>query len=40
MVFEGTTGMCERIYCFNSKWVRKKEKMDFKKSFLSLFLSK
>ena len=26
MVFQGTTGMYERIYPFNSKWVRKKEK--------------
>ena len=26
MVFEGTTGVCELIYRFNSKWVRKKEK--------------
>ena len=27
MVFEGTTGVYERIYHFNSKWVRKKENM-------------
>ena len=26
MVFEETTGVYERIYRFNSKWVRKKEK--------------
>ena len=26
MVFKGTTGEYERIYPFNSKWVRKKEK--------------
>ena len=26
MVFKGTTGVYERIYCFNSKWVRKREK--------------
>ena len=26
MVFKGTTGVYERIYPFNSKWVRKKEK--------------
>ena len=26
MVFEGTTGVYERTYCFNSKWVRKKKK--------------
>ena len=26
MVFEGTTGVCEHIYRFNSKRVRKKEK--------------
>ena len=26
MVFEGTTGMYERIYRFNSKRIRKKEK--------------
>ena len=26
MVFEGTTGVYERIYRFNCKWVRKKEK--------------
>ena len=27
MVFEGTTEVYERIYPFNSKWVRKKEKI-------------
>ena len=26
MAFEGTTGAYERIYRFNFKWVRKKEK--------------
>ena len=26
MVFKGATGVYERIYCFNSKWVGKKEK--------------
>ena len=26
MLFNRTTGMYERIYCFNSTWVRKKEK--------------
>ena len=26
MVFKGTTGVYERIYRFNSKWVSKKEK--------------
>ena len=26
MVVEGTTGVCEHIYCFNSKVVRKKQK--------------
>ena len=26
MIFKGTTGVNERIYFFNSKWVRKKEK--------------
>ena len=26
MVFKGTTGVYERIYCFISKWIRKKEK--------------
>ena len=26
LVFEGSTGVYERIYRFNSKWVRKKEK--------------
>ena len=26
MVFEGSTGVYERIYRFNSKWVRKEEK--------------
>ena len=26
MFFEGTTGAYERINCFNSKWIRKKEK--------------
>ena len=25
MVFEGATGVYERIYRFNSKWIRKKE---------------
>ena len=25
MVFEGATGAYERIYRFNSKWIRKKE---------------
>ena len=38
MVFKGTTGVYERIYCFNSKLARQKEKyvnlkMDFKNSF-------
>ena len=28
MVFEGTTGVYERVYCFNSKWVRKKGKYE------------
>ena len=46
MVLEGTTGVYERIYYFSSKGLRKKERkmcefeMDFKKSFLLLFLSK
>ena len=26
MVFKGTAGVYDCIYCFNSKWVRKKEK--------------
>ena len=26
MIFEGTTGLYEHLYRFNSKWVRKKEK--------------
>ena len=26
VAFKGTTGVSERIYRFNSKWVRKKEK--------------
>ena len=26
MVFEETTEVYERIYCFNSKWIKKKEK--------------
>ena len=26
LVFEGTTGVYERVYRFNSKWVRKNEK--------------
>ena len=35
MVFKGTTGVYERISCFNSKWVRKN-----RNSFLLLFYSK
>ena len=27
MVFEGITGVYERIYCFNSKWVRKEREI-------------
>ena len=26
MIFEGTAGVCERIFCFNSKWVRMNSK--------------
>ena len=43
MVFEGITGVYERIYFFNSKSEKKKEReicefeMAFKKSFLLLF---
>ena len=29
MVFKGTTGVYERISCFNSKWVRKNEPCEF-----------
>ena len=36
IVFEGTTGVYERIFRFISKWMKRKEKceieMDFKKS--------
>ena len=31
MVFEATTGVYERIYRFNSKWVRKKENANSKR---------
>ena len=37
MVFEGTTGVYEGIYRFNSKCIKKKEKYAIKKSFLLLF---
>ena len=37
MVFEGTTGVYERIYRFNSKWVRKKEKYANSNEFEELF---
>ena len=37
IVFEGITGVYERIFRFLSKWMKRKEKceieMDFKKSF-------
>ena len=39
MVFKGTTGVYERIYCFNSKWVRKKEKHGNSKGVLKNFLA-
>ena len=37
MVFEGTTGVYERICRFNSKWVRKKEKYANSKWFEEFF---
>ena len=42
MVFEGITGVYERIYHLSSKWLSRERKickfeMDFKKSFLLLF---
>ena len=37
MVFEGTTGVYERIYRFNSKWVRKKEKYANRNGFEEFF---
>ena len=37
MVFEGTTLVYERIYRFNSKWVRKKEKYANSKWILRIF---
>ena len=37
MVFEGTTRVYERIYRFNSKWVRKKEKYANSKWILRIF---
>ena len=45
MVFKGTMGVHELIYCFNSKMSEKEREicefeMDFKKSFLLLFLPK
>ena len=45
MVFEGTTGVYERIYRFNFKWVRKKEKylnfeMDLRNFFVCTLLAK
>ena len=38
MVFEGTTGKYERIYRFNSEWVRKKEKFANSKGIRWIFL--
>ena len=45
LVSKGTKGVYEHIYHFNSKWIRKKEKiiefeMDFKKSLLLFLKSK
>ena len=37
MVFKGTTGVYERIYRFNSKWVSKKEKYANSNEFEELF---
>ena len=37
MVFEGTTRVYERIYRFNSIWVRKKEKYANSKWILRIF---
>ena len=39
MVFEGTTRVYERIYRFNSKWVRKKEKYANSKWILRIFVA-
>ena len=39
MVFERTTGVYERIYRFNSKWVRKKEKYANSKWILRIFVA-
>ena len=38
VVFEGTMGVYERIYRFNSKWLRKKEKYANSKSLKNFFL--
>ena len=38
MVFEGTTGLYERLYRFNFKWVRKKEKYANSKWLWRIFL--
>ena len=38
MVFEGTTGFYERIYRFNSKWVRIRENMWIRNAFEEFFL--
>ena len=37
IVFEGTTGVYERIYRFNSKWVRKRENMWIRNGFEEFF---
>ena len=39
MVFEGTKRVYERIYRFNSKWVRKKEKYANSKWILRIFVA-
>ena len=38
MVFEGTTGLYECLYHFNSKWIRKKEKYANSKRIWRTFL--
>ena len=37
MVFKETTGVYERIYYFNSKWVRKREICEFEMVFSQIF---
>ena len=37
VVFEGIAGVYEHIYCFNSKWIRKKEKNGIRSGFEEIF---